>query len=134
MKKVVKILLIISIILAIAIVFILIKLNNKEKNDNTYKEEIIIVEKKEMSLVHNRSDFYTVSSCVNIYLNYLVSQNEDIILNILDEGFKAENGINESNVLNKVDNFKIPQVFTPQKMYYEINNNIRYILCVWNHN
>lgn len=135
MKKSVKILLILGILFIIMLVAIFIKLNKKSETENIpehiHEEETKIVERKEKTIVKNRSDFYTVSSCVNMYLSYENSRNKDILINILDESFKNEKNITKSNVLEKIDNVSVKRVFSAEKMYYEINNNIRNFLYLW---
>ena len=130
-KKLVKLLLILSSIVAIILIIILTKLNKKNEVEPNAEKEIKVVEKRELDVVHNRGDFYTVSACVNMYLSCESSKDKDILINILDESFKEEKNITKSNVLEKIDTSSARRSFSPKKMYYEINKNIRNFLYLW---
>lgn len=135
MKKSVKILLILGILFIIILVAVFIKLNKKNETENIQEhideEETKIVERKEKTIVKNRSDFYTVSSCVNMYLSCESAKDKDFLINILDESFKNEKNITKSNVLENIENSSARRAFSAEKMYYEINNNIRNFLYLW---
>ena len=113
------------------IIVIMMLLKKKEENNIVFEEEIKVVERKEKSIVENRSEFFTVSSCVDFYLSYVVDKDSESILNVLDKNFKKDNNINEANVLDKIKTFSEPKEFVAEKMYYEINNNVRHFLCIW---
>ena len=53
--------------------------------------------KNNIDIVKSSSKFYTVSSCISRYLNYLSSNDTDNILLLLDNSFKKKNKINSNN-------------------------------------
>lgn len=128
MKRIVKTMIIVSIILVIILLVVLLRNKNKEL---PFEEEIIIVEKKELNLVENRSDFYTVDSCVGTYINNLNSENEEALLSLLDQSFIKNNSITKQNVIEKLDVPEYRIEFFIEKMDYEITNSIRNFLCLW---
>lgn len=84
------IILVIGTILAILIYF------PDEKADDKEKNEITVV--TEVTRVKNRNDFFTVSSCVTRYLNYLTTKETDILYAYLDESYRKEKGITKENI------------------------------------
>ena len=108
-----KILLVIVIILVIGIGVYNLFFNKPNKKDEVIDTETI-------SIVTNPSDFYTASSCVLKYLNYVASGNRDNIIRLLSSDYKNKNNItienidNFINITNTVYNFNARKMFMQQ--------------------
>lgn len=97
----------------IAIVLVIYQLisNNDKKND--------------YEIVTSSSKFYTVSNCVDRYLNYLSSEDVDNLLILIDNSYKKKYNVNKNNFFDKVDKLDSIYSFVAKKMYQEkINKNI----------
>lgn len=105
----------IAILLAIVTIVVLILTSVFGKKDN--------VEKKDIRLVTNYSNFYTVSSCLYRTITYINSKDINSLLLILTDKYKKDNNINENNVLDIFPNMKDSSSFNPKKMYYETVTN-----------
>lgn len=123
MKRKIKILLIMSIILLIALLLLVLYINNNSKKE-IFIEKPQFVEKKELQIVQNRSEYYTILSYINSYINCLNSKDENTIINILDKQYKTDNNITEKNLFDKIKTFSTLKGFTVENMYYEVVNNI----------
>lgn len=129
MKRKIRILLIISILLLIVLLVIILNINNNSEEENIIEKDFF-VERKELNIVQNRSEYYTILSYINSYVNCLINE-ENIIINMLDEQYKIDNNITEKNVFDKIKTYSKAKEFTEEKMYYEVINNIRNILRIW---
>jgi len=85
--------------------------------ENYPNREKVDIESKEVSIVENRTDYFTVQSIVNKYLNILISKNQENLLDILDKNYA------NNNIAN-IQNYENNQSFTADKMYYRVDNNI----------
>lgn len=102
----------ISLLVIVAIVLILFKILYKNETNN-------------YTIVTSSSKFYTVSSCVNRYVNYLYTKDDSKILEILDSEYKRKNSINKNNLFNKIQKLDKNYSFEARKMYQEeINENV----------
>lgn len=72
-----------------------------------------------ISVVTDRNDFYTVSSTINNYVNYLSSSDSEKILSVLDLKYKKENGINSSNLYNFIEKLDGIYIYQPRKMFVQ---------------
>lgn len=108
---------IVAIIVAIAAISVLIFtyfFDNKVNED-----------KKDIKIVTNYSNFYTVNSCLYRLIDYISSKDSDSLLLVLDQDYKLKNNINNNNVLSIFENIDENSTFVSRKMYYEqINKNI----------
>lgn len=86
-----------------------------EKKD----EERTIIDTETIELVTNPNDFYTVSSCVSKYLNYLTIHDSEKILLLLSEEYKNNNSITGSNLNNYISYFNDRHTFDPREMYVQ---------------
>ena len=71
--------------------------------------------------------FFTVESCVNKYLDYKKSKNEEAILEILDNSYIQQYSINKNNINSYVNfsNMKDEYAFIADKMtYLNINDSL----------
>ena len=96
------------------------ELNNEETaNEVDSNRENVAEEENDsiLNIVNDRDIFYTVSDCVEKYLNYCVDKDSNIIYNLLDEEYKERFDINEENVLSKVETYDTYKVFRPKKIY-----------------
>ncbi len=102
----------ISLLVIVAIVLILFKILYKNETNN-------------YTIVTSSSKFYTVSSCVNRYVNYLYTKDDSKIFEILDSEYKRKNSINKNNLFNKIQKLDKNYSFEARKMYQEeINENV----------
>ena len=86
------------------------------------KEDVV---KKDIRIVTNYSNFYTVNSCLYRTITYINSGDTESLLLVLTDQYKKDNNIDESNVLSIFANIENNSSFNPQKMYYEnLNKNI----------
>ena len=89
------------------------------QNQNTVQEQGTNLYK-----VTNRDNFYTVASCINKYLGYLVSGNSENVYNTLDIKYRLENNITKNNVFEKVWKPEMMQIFEAEEMKYATKGNI----------
>ncbi|MDO4963249.1 MAG: hypothetical protein Q4E75_04040 [bacterium] len=109
-----KILAIFLAILAIVVILISTFTNNSKKN-----------EQSKIYIVTNYSNFYTVSSCINRFVDYISNKESDNVFLILSDNYKKENKISKESVLNIFDGYLDNSYFEADKMYYQnINSNI----------
>lgn len=121
MNKSKKFILIIGTIVLIIISAIIIILIFMIKNQNNYQESNILKEEQEKFLntldnpaqsingkkpeeLKFESLYFTVDSCINKYIKYLIEQNP-LICKLIDEQYINENGINEQNVYDKIPTY-----------------------------
>ena len=74
---------------------------------------------EKLSIVKDNSKFFTVSSCVSKYLNYVKAKDTASLIVLLDNKYVKDNDIYEDNVLNYVELVDDNQSFTARKMYSE---------------
>lgn len=127
-KKINIIILIILLIVIIVILLIIksliekkeeIELNEIEQNTHISSYYTNEDEKtNSISIVTDRNDFFTVTFCVNNYLNYLSQGNAEILYNLLDNTYKSSNNITEQNILDKLEGINTYREFSPIKIYY----------------
>ena len=83
-------------------------------------------EEKNIEIVTNYSNFYTVNSCLYRVTTYLFSKNKDDMYLVLSDEYKKENKITKNNVLEVFPNITEKSTFDSRKMYYEvIDENIK---------
>ena len=108
-------------------------LSNLRKKETDSKIEIIetnediqLDEIKEP--VKNATSYFTVQSCVNKYLGYIVEKNADALYSILDNSYIEKNNIDANNVLDKVEKYDESITFKAESMGMEQldDNNIKY--------
>lgn len=103
-----------SLLALFAIVLIGFKFFNHNKQDN------------KLNIVTSSSNFYTVSSCVNRYLNYIYQQDNNSILDVLSDNYISKNNINKNNVIDKIGKLDKKYGFEARKMYeQEVNDNVK---------
>ena len=86
------------------------------ENDEIPEE---LIDTKTISVVKDNSKFYTVSSCVSKYMNYLSIGDTNNLLILLSNEYKTTNSINSSNIYNYISLFNGPRTFTPKKMFQQ---------------
>ena len=97
----------------LAIIVLLISFFGESNVDNKIK------------IVKSSSKFYTVSGCVNRYLNYLYSEDVDSLLILIDKSYKNNNNINKNNFFDKIGKLDNLYTFEARKIYEQvINDNI----------
>lgn len=85
--------------------------NNVTQNNITNNQEI-----SELRDVEDRNDFYTVKSCIEKFISYIVNKDNEAIYNLLDETYINQKNITENNALNSVEKITEGQVFTVKQM------------------
>ncbi len=111
---IVMIIVIILIIILLTLGIIFINLSPKNQYTQQPKQEEI---QKEVSRVQNHNDFFTVVNCVDKYVTYLSTQNKDILYLLLDEEYKQEKGINQSNIDSHIKTLNDYYKFKAKEMY-----------------
>lgn len=122
-----KILKITSIIVLIIILLILLILTILSINSKTQKQTIEKgpEKQKEIVIVQNRNDFFTVANCVDKYITYLTTKEKEILYNYLDEEYKKENNITMDNIYLYVKTFDDYYKFKAKEMYVcKISNTL----------
>lgn len=114
-KKDYTLLIIICVILLCIVV--LLFLNNGSNDDSILNEE------PKYKLVSDYSRFFTIDSCVYKYITYLNGNKTDDLINILDEEYVNNNGINSNNVYNYVNKLSGNYSFKSKKIYYQVGND-----------
>lgn len=72
-----------------------------------------------VKILEDYSRFFTVNSCVYKYITYLQSKNIDNLMMVLNKDYLNNNNINNSNVLNYVENLNGNYSFVSKEIYYE---------------
>lgn len=155
MKKI-KILIVITIIITLILICAIIVINKNSNNNiepnnvisNKYSENIIknniesnnitqstnSINNSTTSIpiikkVTSRENFYTVKSCVEKYINYIVDVDNVAVYNLLDEAYINQKNINKNNIFDMVGRINENQIFSPNKMNFaKIENKEIYIV------
>lgn len=88
-------------------------------------------EEEKIVLVTDDSRFFTISNCAERYINYLAGKDAKSLTILLSNNYKEINGINESNILNKLEALSEGEyAFKARKMYQEklTENMIKYYI------
>lgn len=93
------------------------------------KEEIVDTET--ISIVTNPNEFYTVSSCVSKFLNYLSTGDTENLFILLSEEYKEENSITKDNIYNFISSLNGVYSFNPKKMFVQRTNKNTYKFYVY---
>lgn len=113
MKDKSKLTAIILVIITIVVVVVTAILNNKSNDD------------KDINIVTNYSNFYTVNSCLYRVITYVADKDTDSLMLILDSKYKKENNVTSDNVLNLFNSVNSQSTFVSKKMYYQtLSSNI----------
>lgn len=161
MKKI-KILIVITIIITLILICAIIVINknsnsNIDKNDpisNKFSENIIknniesnniiqntnsinnstTISAPKLENVTSRENFYTVKSCVEKYINYIVNGDNKSVYNLLDGAYINQKNIKENSIFEIIEKINENQIFSPNKMMcaktvdreiYTVYGNIR---------
>ncbi len=140
MKKI-KILIIITSIISLILIFsiIIIKLysnNNEIENNNvinnqitnnnvnyihenqTIQNNIPNNETIRLNSVKDRDKFFTVKSCVEKYISYIVDKDNYAVYRVLNEYYINKNNIDVNNISAKIQPIEKQQIFTAEEMKY----------------
>lgn len=121
LKLVIALIVIMAVLAGINQIFFKDKV--KVKEDKVNPDEILLVDD------YNR--FYTVSSCVSKYLNYLTTNNIDNLLILLSNEYKTRNNITKDNIYNYIEKNTGNRTFSPKKMYQQRLNQTIYKYYVY---
>ena len=128
------ILIIFAILICIAIIAIIWSLfiSNEENSVNVKPEQPEPIPgdmqnfNTDISYLDNYNEFFTVSRIINDYYLEIVSQNTENVLNLLDEDYKREMGIQANNVFNIVKSNYTSVSYMPMKIYYNADSVVTY--------
>jgi len=81
--------------------------------------EIEKIDTETISVLDDNSRFYTVSSCVSKYLNYLSTLETEELLILLSNDYKTKNSINSENIYNYIGTNEGIVNFSPKKMFQQ---------------
>jgi len=132
MKKIILIIMIILIIIVFAILGILLQ-NRTIETEPNYDTSIIIPEKneeKKTESVQSDTAYFTVRACAEKYINYLATNDLEIVYNLLDYKYIEEFKITIDNIQNYVEKVYEDNILKIDKMYVQTiddNNQIYYI-------
>lgn len=155
MKKI-KISIIITIIITLILICAIVIINKNSNNNteqknvisNKYSENIIKNNIESTNIIQNtnsinnsansapklekvtsRENFYTVKSCVEKYINYIVNLDNVAVYNLLDKSYINQKNINKNNIFDIVGKINRNQIFSPSKMNFaKIENKEIYIV------
>lgn len=89
------------------------------------EERPIPKEEYERVVVTNASEFFTISNCLNKYIGYIQSKDEENIYTLLDQAYINENNIVQDNVLEFVPEILEGYTQSSKKMYRQrINDHV----------
>ena len=121
---------VILIIVAVIIGVIIINTEKEEKKENNnYNVEDEIEATVGVYSLDNYNYYFTILDIITDYYRNVAEQNSEGIYNILDNEYIKNNGINENNVLSKLeDNFNKNCTYKMKKIYtQETNDKIVFI-------
>lgn len=123
-RKIIVSMIILILIMIIVCLFIIIELNKKlimkEKDEYTdipYKYDI----DNSLKYVNDRSEYFTISSIIDNYINLIGNENEVKLLNVISPQYTKEYNITTDNVLDKL---KIPKTDNMYQYYNCIINDM----------
>ena len=117
---------IVTVVLVVAALILIIYstfFNKKEVSEKIDTETI--------SIVNDNSKFFTVSSCVSKYLNYLSIRDTDNLLILLSNDYKTKNSVDKSNIYSFVGSVQGNPEFSPKKMFVQRMSKNVYKYCVY---
>lgn len=120
-----------KIVIALVVIMIILSATNKVFFENKVKIPEDKVNPEEILLVDDYNRFYTVSSCVSKYLNYLTTNNTEKLLVLLSNEYKTKNNITESNIYTYIPKITGNRNFSPKKMYQQRLNQTIYKYYVY---
>lgn len=118
LKKIkILIIIILLVILILMSTLLYIKYNKKNLDGNEVQIATSEYKDKTITILDNRNMFFTVSSCVDRYIEYIVKKNNISLYSILDDKYITENNITKQNIWNYVDKFSNKQIFSAKEIY-----------------
>ncbi len=116
MKKIKLVIIVISVLIVI-IMAVMLKIMSDVKVQEQIKEEEEVIINKEINILKNRNIFYTISSCIDKYTNFISKNDTKALIDILDTKYIKDNNITTNNVINYIDKFKTKQINVVRKIY-----------------
>jgi hypothetical protein len=119
-KKLIILIIVVLIILllVLATIFLLRKRNVNTENNKETESEYVFGEDHTIYKVYDASEFFSVTSSINTYLNMIASQDKKAVYNLLDKAYINKFNITEENVLEKVTGVRELKIFQGKQMYY----------------
>lgn len=125
-----KMLIFIGIILIIiAIIAVLLGIIFKDEQDRKTSTEpngVQDVISKEIEELKDESLFFVLQNSINNYYSMLANKNTNSLLDILDDDFKKEKQINNSNIYNIINSDYETVSYIAKSIYYNPNSSISY--------
>lgn len=104
LKKIIIIVLILIVILSVIGLFIWKKYEGKPLEDFASPEGDQKIVQKTVSRVSKNIDYYTAKNIIDNYIYGIISQDNDLLYNILDPKVYNELNINKENIVSKLNN------------------------------
>lgn len=119
-KKLIILIIVILIVLLLVLVTILLLRNKDENSENNEQaeSEYVFGEDHTIYKVYDASEFFSVTSSINTYLNMIASQDKKAVYNLLDKAYISEFNITEENVLENTEEIRELKIFQGKQMYY----------------
>ena len=100
-KKIIIIILILISILSLVLIFIWKKNEEKSLEDFSSPEGDQRIIQKYITRVNKRIDYYTVKNIVDNYIYAIISEDNDLLYNVIDPKIYNELNINKDNIVSK---------------------------------
>lgn len=101
-----------ALVLVVAVLILGIYKLFIEKNDNEEK-----IDTTTISILNDSNRFFTVSSCVSKYINYLSIKDTDTLLILLSKEYKEKEEINGDNLYEKIGTINGTNSFMGKKIF-----------------
>lgn len=114
LKDDIKTLIVVLIVCTVCVSLVLI-LNIKKNYDK-------------LDYVNDYNEFFSISNCINNYINYLSNKNSDAVFSLLDTSYTTNNLIDTNNVLNTINYEQDVSVSIKELKYTKVKENIIYYI------
>ena len=91
---------------------------NYTHENQTIQNNIPNNETIRLNSVKDRDKFFTVKSCVEKYISYIVDKDNYAVYRLLNKYYINKNNINENNVFELIQPIEKQQIFTAEEMKY----------------
>ena len=117
---------ILIIIAIIAVLLGIIFKDEQDKKTSTEPNGVQDVISKEIEELKDESLFFALQNSINNYYSMLANKNTNSLLDILDDDFKKEKQINNSNIYNIINSDYETVSYIAKSIYYNPNSSISY--------
>lgn len=125
-----KIIILITIILVYAIIFVVAiyfeDQFDSNTNNNTPSLETPEIINKRISLLTEEKEYFKIQNAINTYYEMLIGKDNNSLYKILEEEYVIENNITPNNVTNIINsNYEVVS-FIAKEIYYNANSTVTY--------